>query len=172
MKFLVFVTEPSIYHGCSTRKTFWEEKSTGKQDLFQSVNMTNCGRCKVSKHKDIKGSDKCVTLNISKKFDSPNKMETTSSIHTQIALGWWRTKSVIYFKISCTVSYLAFHWTICREDLPVLYLILLVYLLLKKKFSTATYAYKISTANEVTVLFLTLRLFHHEDCINFILPWF
>ena len=31
------------------------------------------------KHKEIKGSDKCVTLNISKKFDSLNKMETTSS---------------------------------------------------------------------------------------------
>ena len=35
--------------------------------------------CKVRKHNEIKGSDKCVTLNISKKFDSINKMETTSS---------------------------------------------------------------------------------------------
>ena len=34
MKFLVVVTPPSIYHGCSTRKTFWEEKFTGKQDFF------------------------------------------------------------------------------------------------------------------------------------------
>ena len=33
----------------------------------------------VSKHKEIKGSDKCVTLNVSAKFDSLNKMETTSS---------------------------------------------------------------------------------------------
>ena len=41
--------------------------------------MKNCGRCKVRKHKEIKGSDKCVTLNISEKFDSMNKMETTSS---------------------------------------------------------------------------------------------
>ena len=79
MKFLVFVTPPSIYHGCSTRKTLWEEKFTGKQDLFQSVNMKNCGRRKVRKHKDIKGSDKCVTLNISEKSDSLNKTETTSS---------------------------------------------------------------------------------------------
>ena len=39
MKFLVAVTPPYIYHGCSTRKTFWEEKCTGKKDLFQSVNM-------------------------------------------------------------------------------------------------------------------------------------
>ena len=79
MKFLVVVTPPSIYHGCSTRKTFWEEKFIGKQDLFQSVKMENCGRHKVRKHKEIKGSDKCVTLNISEKFDSLKKMETTYS---------------------------------------------------------------------------------------------
>ena len=80
MKFLVVVTPPSIYHDCSTQKTFWEEKFTGKKDLFQSVNMENCGRCKVRKHKEIKGSDKCVTYNISYKFDILNKMETTSSV--------------------------------------------------------------------------------------------
>ena len=74
MKFLVVVTPLYIYHGCSTRKMFWEEKFTGKQDLFQSVNMKNCGRHKVRKHKEIRGSDKCVNLNISKKFDSLNKM--------------------------------------------------------------------------------------------------
>ena len=85
MKFLVVVTPPSIYHGCSTRKTFWEEKFTGKQDLFESVNMKNCGHRKVRKHKEIKVSDKCVTLNIyeilniSEKFDDLNNMETTSS---------------------------------------------------------------------------------------------
>ena len=85
MKFLVVVAPPSIYYGCSTWKTFWEKKFTGKQDLFEYVSMKNCGRCKVRKHKDIKGSDKCVTLNIyeilniSKKFDDLNKMETTSS---------------------------------------------------------------------------------------------
>ena len=76
MNFLVVVTPPSIYHGCSTRKTFWEEKFTGKnQDLFESVNMRNCGQLNVSKHNEIKSSDKCVTLNmydilnISEKFD-------------------------------------------------------------------------------------------------------
>ena len=79
MKFLVVVTPTSIYHGCSTRKTFWEEKFTGKKYLFQSMNMKNVGRRKVRKHKEIKGSDKIVTLNISEKFDSLNKMETTSS---------------------------------------------------------------------------------------------
>ena len=79
MKFLVVVTPPSIYHVCSTRKTFWKGKFTGKKDLFLSVNMKNCSRRKVRKHKEIKGSDKIVTLNVSAKFDSMNKMETTSS---------------------------------------------------------------------------------------------
>ena len=64
MNFLVVVTPPSIYHGCSTRKTALEEKFTGKKDLFQSVNMKNCGRRKVRKHKEIMGSDKIVTLDI------------------------------------------------------------------------------------------------------------
>ena len=41
--------------------------------------MKNCGRRKVRKHKEIKGSDKCVTLNISDKFDSLHNMETKSS---------------------------------------------------------------------------------------------
>ena len=79
MKFLVVVTPPSIYHGWSTQKTFWEEKFTGKEYLFLSMNMKNCGHLKVRKHKDIKGSDKSVTLDISEKFDSLNKMKTKSS---------------------------------------------------------------------------------------------
>ena len=86
MKFLVFVTPPSIYHGCSIRKTFWEGKFTGnKQDFFESVNIRKCGQRNVRKHKEIKGSDKCVTLNmfeilnISENFDDLDKMETTSS---------------------------------------------------------------------------------------------
>ena len=47
--------------------------------------MKNCGCRKVRKHKEIKGSDKCVTLNIyeilniSEKFDDLDKIETTSS---------------------------------------------------------------------------------------------
>ena len=41
--------------------------------------MKNCGRCKVRKHKEIKGSDKYVTLDISSKFDSLDNMKTTSS---------------------------------------------------------------------------------------------
>ena len=85
MKFLVVVTPPSIYHGCSTQKTFWDKMFTGKQDLFEYVNIKNCGRCKVRTHKEIKGSDKCYALNIyeilniSEKFDDMKNMETTSS---------------------------------------------------------------------------------------------
>ena len=62
MKFLV-VTPPSIYHGCSTRRTFWEEKFTGKkQDLFEPVNMRNFGKRNFRKHREIKDSDERVTL--------------------------------------------------------------------------------------------------------------
>ena len=79
MKFLAVVTPPSIYHGCSTRKTFWEEKFIGKENLFLAVDMKNCCRRNVKKHKEIRGSDKYVTLYISSKFDSLDKMKITSS---------------------------------------------------------------------------------------------
>ena len=58
---------------------FWEKKFTGKEDFFLYVSMKNCGRRKVRKHKEIKDSDKSVTLYISSKFDSLNKMKTISS---------------------------------------------------------------------------------------------
>ena len=79
MKLLAVATPLSIYHGCSTRKTFWEEKFTGKENLFPVVDIKTFGRCNVRKYKDIKGSDKYVTLNISSKFDSLDNMKTTSS---------------------------------------------------------------------------------------------
>ena len=79
MKLLAVVTTPSIYHGCSTWKMFWEEKFTGEETLFLAVNMKNCGRHNVRKHKEIKGSDKYVTFDISSKFDSLDKMKTTYS---------------------------------------------------------------------------------------------
>ena len=47
--------------------------------IFLSVNMKNCGRCKVIKQKEIKGSDKYVTLDISSEFDRLDKMKTTYS---------------------------------------------------------------------------------------------
>ena len=62
IKLLEVVTPPYIYHGWSTQKTLWEEKFTGKEIFFLAVNMKNCGRRNVRKHKEIKGSDKYVTL--------------------------------------------------------------------------------------------------------------
>ena len=77
MNLLAVVTSPYIYNGCSTRKTFWEEKFTLCE--FTAVNMKNCGRHNVKKHREIKGRDKYVTLNISLKFESLNKMKITYS---------------------------------------------------------------------------------------------
>ena len=54
-------------------------KFTGKENLFLAVNMKNCGCRNVRKHKEIKGSDKCITLDISSKFDSLDKIKITSS---------------------------------------------------------------------------------------------
>ena len=79
MKLLAVVTPPSIYSVCSTRKTFWEERFTGKKSLFLAENMKNGGHRNDRKHKEIKGSDKYVTLDISSKFDSLDKMKITSS---------------------------------------------------------------------------------------------
>ena len=77
MKLLAVVTPPSIYHDCSTRKTLWEEQFTlGK---FSAVNMKNCGRRNVRKNREIKGSDKYVTLDIRLKFGSLDKIRITSS---------------------------------------------------------------------------------------------
>ena len=79
MKLLEFVTPPSIYHGWSTQKTFWEEKFTVEEKSFSAVNMKHCGRHNVRKHKEVKGSDKYVTFDISLKFDNLDKMKMTSS---------------------------------------------------------------------------------------------
>ena len=79
MKFPAVVTPPPIYHGCSTRKTFWEGKFTGDKKLFSAVKMKHFGRHNVRKHRDIKGSDKYVTLDILLKIDSPDKMKITYS---------------------------------------------------------------------------------------------
>ena len=76
MKLLAAVKPPSIYHNCSTWKIFWEEKFTLGE--FSAVNMRNCGRLNVRKRRYIKGSDKYVTLDISLKFGSMDKMRITS----------------------------------------------------------------------------------------------
>ena len=49
------------------------------RNIFLSVNMKNCGCRKFSKHKEVKDSDKSVTLEISSKFDILKKMKTASS---------------------------------------------------------------------------------------------
>ena len=79
MKLLAVVKPPSIYHGCSTRKTFWEEKFIDEEKLFSAVNMKNCGRRNVRKHREIKGSENYLTLDISLKFDSLDKIKITYS---------------------------------------------------------------------------------------------
>ena len=59
MNFLAVVTPPlAIYHGCYTRKMFWEEK-------FTPVKMTSCGRINIRKHRDIKNGDKYIILDVS-----------------------------------------------------------------------------------------------------------
>ena len=83
MKLPSVVTPPSIYHGCSTRKTFWEGKFRGEEKLtlveFTAVNMKNCGPRNVRKHGDIKFSDNYVTLDILLNFDSLENMMITYS---------------------------------------------------------------------------------------------
>ena len=44
IKFTAVETTPSIYHSCSTQKTFWG-------DRFTLMNMISCGRCNVRKEK-------------------------------------------------------------------------------------------------------------------------
>ena len=82
IKLLSVVTPPSIYHSCSTRKNFWEEEFTGEENFtlgeFSYMNMKNGGHRNVRKHREISGSYKYVTLYISLKFDSMDKMKITS----------------------------------------------------------------------------------------------
>ena len=83
MKLLAVVTPPSIYHGCSTHKTFWEGKFTDEEKFtlgeLSAVNMNNCGSRNVRGNRDIKGSDNYVSLDISLKFGSLDKIRITSS---------------------------------------------------------------------------------------------
>ena len=76
MKLLSVVTPSSIHHVFYTRKTLWEEKF--KLGQFSAVNMKNCCRRNVRKHREIKGSDNYTTLDISLKFGSMDKMRITS----------------------------------------------------------------------------------------------
>ena len=77
MKLQTVVTLPYIYHYLSTRKTFWEGKFT--PDNFTVVNMKHFGCRNARKHREIKDSDRYITLVISLKFGSIDKMRITSS---------------------------------------------------------------------------------------------
>ena len=66
------VTPPSIYHGCPTKKMFWEEN-------FTEANMKICGRRNVSKHGEIKNGEKYIALEIFLNFVSLYKMKLQSS---------------------------------------------------------------------------------------------
>ena len=83
MKILALLTPLSIYHGCSTWRTFWEGKFTVEEKFslgeFTAVNMKNFGRHNFRKHREIKGSDKYVALDILLKFDILEKIKITSS---------------------------------------------------------------------------------------------
>ena len=90
MKILAVVTPPSIYHGCSTWKTFCKEHFTGEENVtlgeISAMNMKSCGFRNVRQHREIKGSDKYFTMYISLKFDSLDKMRITSS-ESKVKLG-------------------------------------------------------------------------------------
>ena len=74
---LSVVTPPYIYHGWSNRKMLWEEKFTLGEST--PTNMKNCGRHNVRKHIEIMNGVKYITLYISLKFGSMEKMKITSS---------------------------------------------------------------------------------------------
>ena len=115
MKFLV-VTPSSMYHGCSTWKTFWVGKFTcKKQDLFEPVNMRNCSKRNFKKHREIKDRDERITLKayenmyeilkFSEKFDNLDKMETTSSeskVNMEVSEKWLVTALALKTKARST----------------------------------------------------------------------
>ena len=83
MKLLAFVTPLSIYHGSFTWKPFWDENFTCEERFtlgeLTVVNMKNCFRRNVNKHREIKDNEKYITLDILLKFRSLEKMIITSS---------------------------------------------------------------------------------------------
>ena len=63
MKLPAVVTHLSIYHDCSTQKTFWDE-------TFTLMNMKTFVHRNVRKHREIKDGDKYIALDISLGFVS------------------------------------------------------------------------------------------------------
>ena len=73
-------------------RKFWEEEFTGEENFtvgeFSAVNMKNWGCPNVKKHREIKDSDEYITLDISLKFGSPDKMRIT---YSEPKYNLWRT---------------------------------------------------------------------------------
>ena len=76
MNILEFVTQQYIYNGCYNWKIFWEGKFTPGD--FTPVNMKNCCRCNLRKHREIKTGEKYIALDISCKFGILDKMRHVS----------------------------------------------------------------------------------------------
>ena len=77
MNLIAIVTPPSIYHGCSSKKTFWEEIFTLGE--FTPVNKNIYGRQNVNKNIYIRDSVKYITLDTLLEFVSMDKTRITSS---------------------------------------------------------------------------------------------
>ena len=73
IRFLVVATKlPDIYHGCSTRKKFWEYK-------FTVVKIKICGRINVRKQGETNYGKQFTVLDISYMLDGTEKRNFTSS---------------------------------------------------------------------------------------------
>ena len=96
MKLLSVLTLLYIYHGCSTWKTLWEENFTLSE--FTAVNMKMCGCCNIRKHIEIKVSERYITLDISLKLGSLDKMRIISS-DPKVNLGRSGKEFIIYLGI-------------------------------------------------------------------------
>ena len=92
MKLASVVTPPYIYHGWSTRKTFWEDK-------FTPVNMISCENFNVRKYKEIKNSDQYIALDIYLKLDCLYKKQSTYSLSS-----YYMVRSVNGLTASMTLS--------------------------------------------------------------------
>ena len=68
MKLQAVVTPLSIYHGCPTQKTFWDE-------IFTQANMKNCGCHNVRKYRETKKSEQYIILEIYFNFLNLNNMK-------------------------------------------------------------------------------------------------
>ena len=73
---LAVVTTLYICHGCSTRETLWGGKFTVGN--FSVMNMKNFGRRNVRRQREIKGSDKFITLEILLNFGIMENIRITS----------------------------------------------------------------------------------------------